>query len=220
MLHENPVLPRSQIGAAETTLPPAIRPATLWRKCSARQACEPDEMIKITPTTMGREEMAWIWTALKAELSPHFRLRRFGGPARVSLWQVLRPCSVLSPNISVQAGSTAPGFQIQLPGGEAAALPGDTVDAGGQFAAGTVLVLMVHQRMGAQPPINTFSRNQRLSLFRNYPTTHLRGLHAVGDGRERRRRSAAKHPWSSDRVGANDSIAHFPRRRRPTPRVH
>ena len=29
-------------------------------------------MIKITPATLGREEMAWLWTALKADYRPTF----------------------------------------------------------------------------------------------------------------------------------------------------
>ena len=29
-------------------------------------------MLKITPSTLGREEMAWLWTALKADYRPTF----------------------------------------------------------------------------------------------------------------------------------------------------
>jgi len=55
------------------------------------------------------------------------------------------------------------------------------VTLAGQFAAGTVLVLMVHQRMGAQPPI-TPSAVTSGSVSFAIPNTHLRvELHAVGD---------------------------------------
>src|SRR5262249_61615772 len=30
------------------------------------------ELLKITPSTVGREEMAWLWTALKADYRPTF----------------------------------------------------------------------------------------------------------------------------------------------------
>ena len=153
MLHENPVLPRSQIGAALNNLASSNPPSNpLAKVLSSSGLANQIEMIKITPTTMGREEMAWIWTALKADYRPTFAfdvsVALLDSPLASS-----SPLPVLSPNITVQAGSTAPGFQIQLPSGEAAALPGDTVTLAGQFAAGTVQVLLVHQRMGAQPPI-------------------------------------------------------------------
>ncbi len=153
MLHENPVLPRSQIGAALNNLASSNPPSNpLAKVLSSAGLANQIEMIKITPTTMGREEMAWIWTALKADYRPTFAF-----DVSVALLESPLPSSsplpVLSPNISVQAGSTVPGFQIQLPSGEAAALPGDTVTLAGQFVAGTVQVLLVHQRMGAQPLI-------------------------------------------------------------------
>jgi len=101
MLHENPVLPRSQIGAA-LNKPCSSNPPSnpLAKVLGSSGLANQIEMIKITPTTMGREEMAWIWTALKADYRPHFRLRRFGGPARVSLGKFFALAGV-EPNISV-----------------------------------------------------------------------------------------------------------------------
>jgi hypothetical protein len=153
MLHENPVLPRSQIGAALNNLAASNPPSNpLAKVLGSSGLANQIEMVKITPTTMGREEMAWIWTALKADYRPTFAfdvsVALLESPLASS-----SPLPVLSPSITVQAGSIAPGFQIQLPGGETAALPGDKVTLAGQFAAGTVQVLLVHQRMGAQPPI-------------------------------------------------------------------
>jgi hypothetical protein len=153
MLHENPVLPRSQISAALNNLASSNPPNNpLAKVLSSSGLANQIEMIKITPTTMGREEMAWIWTALKADYRPTYAFDVSIALLKSPLASA-SPLPVLSQSITVQAGSTAPGFQIQLPGGEAAALPGDTVTLAGQFATGTVQVLLVHQRLGAQPPV-------------------------------------------------------------------
>jgi hypothetical protein len=153
MMHENPVLPRSQISTALNNLAsskPSSNP--LASVLSSSGLADQIEMVKITPSSMGREEMAWIWTALKADYRPTFAfdvtVALLESPLASS-----SPLPVLSPAITVQPGSTAPSFQIQLPGGEAAALPGDTVTLAGQFATGTVQVMLVHQRLGAQPAI-------------------------------------------------------------------
>ena len=109
MLHENPVLPRSQIGAALNNLASSNPPSNpLAKVLSSSGLANQIEMIKITPTTMGREEMAWIWTALKADYRPTFAfdvsVALLESPLASS-----SPLPVLSPSISVQAGSTAPG---------------------------------------------------------------------------------------------------------------
>jgi len=153
MMHENPVLPRSQIGAALNNLATANPPSNpLAKVLSSSGLANQIEMLKVTPATLGREEMAWIWTALKADYRPTFAfdvtVALLESPLASS-----SPLPVLSPAITVQPGSIAPSFQIQLPGGEAAALPGDTVTVAGQFATGTVQVTLVHQRLGAQPAI-------------------------------------------------------------------
>jgi hypothetical protein len=157
MMHENPVLPRSQISTALNNLASSNPPSNpLAKVLSSSGLADQIEMLKITPSPLGREEMAWIWTALKADYRPTFAF-----DVSVALLQSplasSSPLPVLSQNITVQAGSTAPSFQIQLPGGEAAALPGDTVTVTGQFATGTVQVVLVHQRLGTQPPITPSS---------------------------------------------------------------
>ena len=153
MMHENPVLPRSQISSALNDLASSNPPSNpLAKVLSSSGLADQIEMLKITPSTLGREEMAWIWTALKADYRPTFAfdvsVALLESPLASS-----SPLPVLSQNITAQPGSTAPSFQIQLPGGESAALPGDTVTLAGQFSTGTVQVLLVHQRLGAQPPI-------------------------------------------------------------------
>src|SRR5215831_4939845 len=67
-IHETPVLARDQIRTALTHLP--ANP--LFDVLGASGLAEQIEMIKITPATLGREELAWLWTALKADYRPTF----------------------------------------------------------------------------------------------------------------------------------------------------
>jgi hypothetical protein len=150
MMHENPVLPRSQISTALNNLASSNPPSNpLASVLNSSGLADQIEMIKITPATMGREEMAWIWTALKADYRPTFAFD-------VSVVLIQSPLGstsalpVLSQDITVQPQSSAPVFQVVLPAGEAAALPGDTVTVTGQFVSGAVQVLLVNQRLSTQ----------------------------------------------------------------------
>jgi hypothetical protein len=146
MLHQNPVMPRAQMSLALSNLPSSNPLASVL---GASGLPEQIEMIKITPANMGREEMAWIWTALKADYRPTFAfdvsLVLIQSPLALS-----SPLPVLSPNITILPQSAAPAFQIVLPGGESAALPGDTVTVTGQFVTGTVQLVLVNQRLSLQ----------------------------------------------------------------------
>jgi hypothetical protein len=108
-------------------------------------------MIKITPATLGREEMAWLWTALKADYRPTF-------PFQVSVVLIQRqfPSSialpVLSRNIAAQANATAPSLQVQLPPGETAAVPGDTITVTAASLSGAGQIGLSNQRLGIQYP--------------------------------------------------------------------
>src|SRR5579875_485109 len=149
MLHQNPVLPRAQISFALSNLPSSNPLASVL---GASGLAEQIEMIKITPASMGREEMAWIWTALKADYRPTFAFDVSLVLIRSPL-ALASPLPVLSQNITVQPQSPPAAFQIVLPGGEAAALPGDTVTVLGQFNLGTVQVLLLNQRLSLQFPV-------------------------------------------------------------------
>jgi hypothetical protein len=75
MLHENPVLVRSDISNALQALstPPEPYPGNpLTPFLGSSGLADQVEMIKITPETLGREEMAWLWTALKADYRPTY----------------------------------------------------------------------------------------------------------------------------------------------------
>ena len=75
MLHENPVLARNDISNALQALstPPEPYPGNpLTPFLGSSGLADQVEMIKITPETLGREEMAWLWTALKADYRPTY----------------------------------------------------------------------------------------------------------------------------------------------------
>lgn len=146
MMHENPILPRSQISAALAKLP-TTNP--LSGVLGSSGLADQIEMIKITPASMGREEMAWIWTALKADYRPTFAFDVSVVLIRSPLASS-SPLPVLSQQVTVQPQSLAPTFQIVLAGGEAAALPADTVRVTGPFVSGTAQVALVNQLLSTQ----------------------------------------------------------------------
>ena len=126
MLHENPILPRALITSilgtlASSTYNDALKAAGLDAQI---------EMIKLSPATLGREEMAWLWTALKADYRPTFPfqasvvLMRNDNPTAFSL-------PVLARNIVVQPGVSAQLFGLQPPNDQSPALVGDTVQVNG-----------------------------------------------------------------------------------------
>jgi Pvc16 N-terminal domain len=103
MLHENPVLSRKDIADAISGLPVNQLNTALQTVGLADQI----EMLKITPATLGREEMAWLWTALKADYRPTFPFQ-----VSVVLIESKKPAStplpVLVRDIVVQASMASP----------------------------------------------------------------------------------------------------------------
>jgi len=110
------------------------------------------EMIKITPEPLGREEMAWLWTALKAD----YRLT-FPFQVSVLLMQpeksasmalpVLRRSFVAQPMVVAELSSLQ--YLLQ----QTAALPGDTVTVMGTNLAGASRVMVSNLRYGVQMPL-------------------------------------------------------------------
>jgi Pvc16 N-terminal domain len=72
MLHENPVLTRQDVGNAIAKLPINDPLNPLSTPLGSVGLADQIELLKITPATLGREEMAWLWTALKADYRPTF----------------------------------------------------------------------------------------------------------------------------------------------------
>ena len=144
MLHENPTLPRAQIRAALGNLPTTNPLASVLGSSGLADQLE---MIKITPSTLGREEMAWLWTALKADYRPTY-------PFQVSV-VLIQPGAassaalpVLSRNVGIQVGPTPELFQVVLPVGRTAVSPGDTVTLTGAGLTGATQVSLTYQTGG------------------------------------------------------------------------
>ncbi len=108
-------------------------------------------MLKITPESMGREEMAWLWTALKADYRPTF-------PFQVSV-ALLQPDQ--SPWLALpvlktffRASATPPStiLSIQTQSGQPAAQQGEDVTLTGEFLAGANRVALTHTKLGISLP--------------------------------------------------------------------
>lgn len=137
LLHENPILPRAVINNALATLSNNTYNNALKAAGVAAQI----EMIKLAPATLGREEMAWLWTALKADYRPTFPfqasvvLMRNDNPTAYSL-------PVLTRNINVQAGGVAQLLAVESPNDQFPAVAGDTVKITGISLDGASAILL------------------------------------------------------------------------------
>jgi Pvc16 N-terminal domain len=151
-LHQYPVIARSDIAVALSSVTSSGLPslATALASCGLADQIE---MIKITPATLGREEMAWLWTALKADYRPTF-------PFKVSVVLMEEPAQVtfalpvIERNIQAQVMSAAELLSIQLPNHQPAALPGDTISVTGQFLKGAVTAVLVQQHLGVEQTVD------------------------------------------------------------------
>ncbi len=148
MLHENPILPRELINTILGSVP---NTHPLYSALSTTGLDTQIEMIKISPATLGREELAWLWTALKADYRPTFPfqvsvvLMRNQNPSVFSL-------PVLTRNLVVQAGPPAQLFQVQPPNDQSPAAVGDTVTISGTSLAsapvgGSTVVSIVNPKI-------------------------------------------------------------------------
>jgi hypothetical protein len=148
MLHQFPVIARKDITLALNALPAGAFAVVL----QASKVADQIEMIKITPSTLGREEMAWLWTALKADYRPTF-------PFQVSVvlmepeLQLGFPLPVLSRNIVANPIQPAQLLQVAPPDRQISAAPGDTVTVTGIFLKGATKVSLTFPRLGIQATV-------------------------------------------------------------------
>lgn len=152
MLHENPVITRQAIGDAVAKLvgPPAIYPSNpLTPFIASTGVANQIEMIKIVPETLGREEMAWLWTALKADYRPTFPFE-----VSVLLLEPQLPSSLALPVLqrvfAPQSMKTSQIAAIGYKANQTAALPGDLVTVTGENLTGAARVSITSQRYGIQ----------------------------------------------------------------------
>jgi hypothetical protein len=159
LLHLNPVLTRGQIRSVLTDLnahPLHSNPLSTILNTSG--LAEQVEMIKITPDALGREELAWLWTALKADYRPTFAFQ-----VSVVLIQPQLPTSpglpVLRRHVAAQAQQPAQfGSQfaqliaIQLPAGQTAPTQGGAVTVTGTGLGTAAGVVLSSPRLAIQYP--------------------------------------------------------------------
>jgi hypothetical protein len=165
LFHENPVFPRSAIRAALTALPPSY-PLAYAGALKAAGLADQLEMIKITPATFNREELAWLWTALKADYRPTF-------PFQVSV-VLIEPQSattlalpVLTRQVNTKPGPPPLLFEPQLATGQTAPAQGDTITISGQGLSGANRVSLTNARLGINyPPFAPLSASSGSLTFK------------------------------------------------------
>jgi hypothetical protein len=153
-LHETPIVARDDIRAMLTPssgTPPAVGTVNLNLAGLADQL----EMLKITPETLGREEMAWIWTALKADYRPSFSFQ-----VTVVLIQAentgVSALPVLRRHIRVRPDVTSPLpalTAVSPPTSQPSAKPGDVVTVSGVNLNGLSNVVLSNARLGINQTI-------------------------------------------------------------------
>lgn len=146
MFHQNPIISRSDINFALTNLPPGNNLNQPLKSCGLADQIE---MIKITPATLGREEMAWLWTALKADYRPTF-------PFQVSV-VLLQPqqnpslaLPVLRRHFQAQSMQPAQILQAAPPNNQPAAQFSDPVKVTGEYLTDVTQVALSNARLGIQ----------------------------------------------------------------------
>jgi hypothetical protein len=103
-------------------------------------------MIKIIPSTLGREEMAWLWTALKADYRPTFPFQ-----VSVVLMQPEPALSLAFPVLHrrIHAKPIVPAqiLAVTPPNRQVSVAPGDTVTVTGEFLSGASQVSLTNARL-------------------------------------------------------------------------
>jgi uncharacterized protein DUF4255 len=154
MLHENPVLTRKDISNAIAKLPINDPANPLSTPLGAVGLADQIELLKITPATLGREEMAWLWTALKADYRPTF-------PFQVSVVLIepqnpeIVPLPVLLRNIVVEPDLTPfPAITAVVPPfSQPAARLGQVVTVQGHHLLNATNVVLANSLRGIQQAI-------------------------------------------------------------------
>jgi hypothetical protein len=172
MLHDNPVLARSDIATALQNLPPAEPLATAL---TTTGLADQIEMLKVVPEALGREEMAWIWSALKSDYRPTYfflvSVVLIKSPA-----MTLSALPVLQRNISAQPGLVTglPTLTaVMPPNGQPAAQLGDTVTVSGAALASPSSVQLTNARLGISQVLPATAGSSEASIQFTVPNPAL-----------------------------------------------
>lgn len=167
MFHQSPVLTRDDVEAALNVRATSTYPYSGYPLNNTLGLCglnDQSELLKITPESMSREEMAWLWTALKADYRLTF-------PFRVSVALMLPDLSpslafpVLQTSFTPPAAPPPPAIppsapQVVLPvappallsvgyqSGQGVAQPGDQITLHGEYLTGANRVALTHAQLG------------------------------------------------------------------------
>jgi hypothetical protein len=164
------------VSNAVTKLPAQDPSNLLSSPLGSAGLAEQVELLKITPTILGREEMAWLWTALKADYRPTYPFQ-----VSVVLLQSQHPASstlpVLTRSIVAQPSIlpviTLPTLTAVLPPkGQAAAALDDDVTLTGSNLGIVTDVLLVN-------PIRQFQRT--LAVTGTPPVFTVQNTHSIND---------------------------------------
>jgi Pvc16 N-terminal domain len=152
MLHQAPVLTRADVDAALAARAGSSYPYSGYPLNATIGLCgigDQAELLKITPESMSREEMAWLWTALKADYRPTYPFQ-----VSVALLQPEQASSFALPVLKTvfSAAATPPPtiLSIQTKSGQPAGQQGESVTLTGEFLAGANQVLLTHAKLGRQ----------------------------------------------------------------------
>ncbi len=162
MLHEAPVLTRQEVATAIANLQHPLN--ALNGPIAFCGLADQVEMLKIIPEHLSKEEMAWLWTALKADYRVTF-------PFQVSV-VLMQPTSGTSLALPVLQRVFGPAptngpvpmqnpqiVSITTPSGQPGAQAGDKVVVAGVNLTGATHVVIGNARFGMQPPIAILSGN-------------------------------------------------------------
>lgn len=144
VLHEAPVISRPQIRTALLGVPNTNPYAGILKNSGL---ADQFELIKITPSTLGREEMAWLWTALKADYRPTF-------PFQVSVVLIepdapaTFPLPVLSRSVSAQPSLGPRLDNIDISATPTVPAPGASVTVDGTGLSGITQIAMSNAHLG------------------------------------------------------------------------
>jgi hypothetical protein len=143
-LHDYPILSRSDINTALGKIPTSN---PLYNILSSSDLGSQFEMIKISPATLGREEMAWLWTALKADYRPTFPFQ-----VSVVLIQTPQPASSALPVITrvITVQPSLPQAMMITPPSGITAGPGDSVTITGVALSTVNNLLLQYPQQGVK----------------------------------------------------------------------
>jgi hypothetical protein len=175
MFHQNPIIARKDITYALNNLSNKNTLSAALANCGL---ADQFEMIKIIPATLGREEMAWLWTALKADYRPTFPFQ-----VSVVLMQPEQNVSLALPVLfrQLQAVVSQPTqiLQAQPPNNQPAFSLTDQVTVTGEFLSNVTQVELTNSRLGIQFTVPV--SNGTASSFTCFPgaqTTYPHGIPA------------------------------------------